>query len=147
MRRGLYLKPSENGDSAADSCEAKSVDYCCTCAATRSGTPDPGQALVCITTNVNTKCCRGSDGGSVGDWFFPDGTRVPRGNDDPITRTGWTHQVRLSRRNNAMTPTGDHECRVPDENSGLIHTASITLVLGECSMIMPQVYVSQGGRA
>ena len=115
--------------------------------ATHSGTPDPGQALVCITTNVNTKCCRGSDGGSVGDWFFPDGTMVPRGNDDPITRTGWTHQVRLSRRNNAMTPTGDHECRVPDENSGLIHTASITLVLGECSMIMPQVYVSQGGRA
>ena len=108
--------------------------------ATISGTPYPGLALVCNTTNVNTNCCRKSDnppdGPALGDWYFPDGTVVPKGNVGTITRTVYTHQVRLSRRSNAMAPTGDYECRVPDENSGLIHTASIAL--GECSMIMPQ---------
>ena len=93
---------------------------------------DPGSSLLCITNNVNIYCCRASDGGNVGEWFFPDGTIVPRNRDSPngdFTKTGFTHQVRLNRRNNAMTPLGTYECRVPhiDTTSTEMHTATITL--------------------
>ena len=93
---------------------------------------DPGSSLVCVTTNVNTACCRGSDGGNVGEWYLPDGTLLPRFNRAPtadFARSGYTQQVRLNRRNNAMTPTGAFECRVPD-GSGVEQTASIILSTG-----------------
>ena len=32
--------------------------------------------LVCNTTNVNMNCCRTMDGGSRGEWYLPDGTRI-----------------------------------------------------------------------
>ena len=97
--------------------------------------PNPGSSLVCNTANVNTHCCRGSNnpnGGSLGDWYFSNGIIVPRPRDNPngdFIRTGWTHQVRLNRRNNAMTPLGTYECRVPhmDTTSTEVHTATITL--------------------
>ena len=93
---------------------------------------DPGSSLVCITTNFNTNCCRNSDGGNVGEWFFPSGTIVPRNRTNPkgdFTRTGFTHQARLNRRNNAMTPLGTYTCVVPDMNNSMNHTATITLAL------------------
>ena len=95
-------------------------------------TSDPGSSLVCITTNVNTNCCRGKDGGNVEEWFFPDGNMVPRNSDSPdgdFTRSGFTHQVRLNRRNNAMTPLGTYTCVVPDMNNTMNHNA--TIILGE----------------
>ena len=100
----------------------------------KKGPPDPGFALVCITTNVNTNCCRAADGENVGEWFFPNGNMVPRNRDSPngdFTRTGFTHQVRLNRRNsNAMTPLGTYTCVVPDMNNTMNHTATITLIHG-----------------
>ena len=92
---------------------------------------DPRSSLVCNTSNINTNCCRSRDGGNVGEWYFPNGTIVPRGSTGgDITRTGYTHQVRLNRRNNAMTPLGNYTCVVPDMNNTMNHTATITL--GEC---------------
>ena len=90
---------------------------------------DPNSSLVCVTSNVNTQCCRGSDGGNVGDWYFPNGTIVPRRISAPsanFTRSGFTHQVQLNRRNNAMSPTGIYECRVPDVE-GINTAAQITV--------------------
>ena len=78
---------------------------------------DPDSSLVCVTSNVNLNCCRGRDGGNVGEWYFPDGTMVCRNSDTPsadFTRSGFTHEVRLNRRNSAMSPTGIYECIVPD---------------------------------
>ena len=101
--------------------------------------PDPRSSLVCNTSNVNTHCCRGSDnpnGGSLGEWYFPNGTIVPRRSASPdgdFTRTGFTHQVPLNRRNNAMTPLGTYTCVVPDMNNMMNHTA--TIILGECVSI------------
>ena len=95
---------------------------------------DAGSSLVCITTNVNTNCCRGKDGGNVGEWYFPNGNIVPRNRDSPtgdFTRSGYTREVRLNRRNNAMTPLGTYTCVVPDMNNTMNHTATITL--GKCS--------------
>ena len=89
-----------------------------------------------MTSNVNTECCRNTDGpggsgGSVGEWYFPNGTMVPRNMGAPssanFTRKGFTHQVRLNRRNNATSPTGTYECRVPDGNTGELMNASIIL--------------------
>ena len=94
---------------------------------------NPQSSLVCNTTNVNTKCCRQKDGGNVGEWFFPNGSMVPRNRNSPngnFTRSGSTHEVRLNRRNNAMTPLGTYTCVVPDMNNTMNHTATITL--GEC---------------
>lgn len=96
---------------------------------------DPGFSLVCMTRHVNTQCCRTNDGGNIGEWFFPNGTMVLRYSGYPrfdFTRTGYTREVRLSRRNNAMTPVGDYECRVPGPDG--VNTsahASVTLALSE----------------
>ena len=96
-------------------------------------TNDPaGTSLVCVTSNVNTECCRGGDGGNVGEWYFPNGAIVPRRSAAPsadFTRSGFTHEVRLNRRNRAKSPTGIYECRVPDsgEASASVVTAQITV--------------------
>ena len=90
-----------------------------------------GSSLVCVTTNVNTQCCRGSDGRRAGEWYFPDGTMVPSDRNNRqanFTRSGFTHQVRLNRRNNAMLPTGTYECRVPHDATEMVN-ANITLIL------------------
>ena len=90
-----------------------------------------GTSLVCVTSNVNTECCRGSDGGNVGEWYFPDGTIVPRYSQDPnadFSRSAFTHEVRLNRRNTgAMSPTGAYECRVPSLGGGVLVIASIMI--------------------
>ena len=101
-----------------------------------SGT-DADSSLVCVTSNVNMDCCRESDGGNVGEWYFPNGTIVARNSAAPsadFTRRGFTHEVRLNRRNGAMSPTGIYECRVPDpvatnaSEEGVVNaTAQITV--------------------
>ncbi len=90
-------------------------------------------SLVCDTSNVNTQCCRTSDGGRVGEWFFPNGTIIPpRSYDFDFGRSGFTHQVRLNRKNDAIMPIGEYSCRVPDEReSSMIHTATITIISGK----------------
>ena len=89
--------------------------------------------LVCVTSNVNTQCCRAigetPSGEPVGNWHFPNVSLVPRravAPNNDFSRTGNYQQVWLHRINNAMTPMGSYECRVPD-NSGMLHTASILL--------------------
>ncbi len=105
---------------------------------------DPGPSLVCVTTNVNTMCCRGSDhpgSGSVGNWFYPDDTIVLGNNDDPngdITRSSHAQQIRLNRkRPDVMSPTGVYTCVVPDvSDTAIIHRATISLSDGECMIIL-----------
>ncbi len=102
-----------------------------------------GLSLVCVTSNVNTMCCRGSDhpgSGPVGNWFYPDGTIV-RGNNfyrGDITRSSYTQQIRLNRkRPDVMFPTGIYTCEVPDgSNNTKNHTANITLTLGEYNFVI-----------
>ncbi len=96
---------------------------------------DPGLSLVCVTSNVNTMCCRGSDhtgSGPVGNWLYPNGTIVLGNNANPdgdITRSSHTRQIRLNRkRPDVMSPTGDYTCEVP--GTAMTHRATITL--SEC---------------
>ena len=88
---------------------------------------------MCVTDNVNTQCCRGSDSGTgpVGFWYDPDGTQVPRGNNmGPFFRTGSAQQVRLSRMSGVIGPVGAYECRVPDSN-GVEQVAFINIQLSK----------------
>ncbi len=94
---------------------------------------DPGPSLVCVTSNVNTMCCRGADhpgSGSVGNWLYPNGTIV-FGNhfNRDFTRSFHTQQIRLNReRLSVLSPTGVYTCEVPDgSNTSQIHRATITL--------------------
>ena len=98
--------------------------------------PDqPGGTLVCVTTNINTQCCRNSDSGgngAVGEWYFPDDTEILRGaNTGPFFKTRSTHQVRLGRMSGVMEPVGAYECRVPD-SSGVEQVAVINIQLSKC---------------
>ncbi len=100
---------------------------------------DPGSSLVCITSNVNTMCCRGSDhpgSGAVGNWLFPNSTIVLRNSANKlgyITRSSHSQQIRLNRKRlNVLSPTGVYTCEVSDgSDNAIIHTATITL--GECT--------------
>jgi hypothetical protein len=95
---------------------------------------DPGTSLVCRTEHVNPQCCRGGDGANVGEWFDPNRNLIPRFNRAPtadFSRSGYAQQVRLNRRNNAMSPTGVFECRVPPMGGGALVMASITITSGQ----------------
>ena len=75
---------------------------------------DPGSTLVCVTSNINTACCRRQDNngvtnataGAVGEWLNPNGIPVsrPRGHVVDLERIGFTHHVRLARVVSGSTP-------------------------------------------
>ena len=73
-------------------------------------------ALLCVTDLI--ECCRGNETGgrgALGDWFYPNGTAVDiKNSGDDIYRNRGPRVVRLNRRNNAMSPTGQYCCVVPD---------------------------------
>jgi hypothetical protein len=92
-----------------------------------------GTSLVCKTEHVNTQCCRDRDSGNVGEWFEPGGNLLPRFSRNltaDFSRSGYAQQVRLNRRNNAMSPTGVFECRVPPMGGGALVVARITITTG-----------------
>ena len=89
---------------------------------------DPGSSVLCVTTNVNARCCRNADGGSQGEWYLPNGTRLRYAPDTNFYRIRYTQQVRLYRRNGAISPTGVFTCAVL--NNTMNHTATIRI--GEC---------------
>ena len=80
------------------------------------GEGDDG-ALLCVTDLI--QCCRGSDipigSQALGEWFYPNGSLVrDKDNGDNFYRNRGPGIVRLNRRNNAMSPTGQFCCIVPD---------------------------------
>ncbi len=96
---------------------------------------DAGSTLVCVTTNVNTQCCRGSDnpnGGGIGHWLDPSNTQIPSpsalgGATNVFTRYLFTEQVRLSIVGGTPSgPLGMYICVVPNIN-GMDVSATITI--------------------
>ena len=86
---------------------------------TSTGVASPDSSLVCVTSEVNPQCCRNRDGSNVGEWYYPDGSMVPRnrGNQNAdFSRNGYAQQVRLNRRNDALGPVGEFTCKVPRED-------------------------------
>ena len=77
------------------------------------------QALLCITNFRN--CCRRpytSGGRALGNWFFPNGTRVPSsGNQWDFHRTRGHKVVLLHRRRGGVE--GIYRCEIPDAMNGI----------------------------
>ena len=65
-------------------------------------------ALLCKT--IQTACCRSASGSQIGNWFFPDGTRVSTSS--VIYRTRGEMVVHLHRRRGGVE--GIYRCVIPD---------------------------------
>ena len=113
---------------------------------------NPGSTLVCVTTNVNTACCRERDNnkmtnataGAVGEWYYPNSSLVPRpkGHVTDFARIGYTHQVRLARAvSDSTPPPGEYKCEVPYPGNTVNVSASITLV-GKSKFLFIVFYIN-----
>ena len=99
------------------------------------GEGDTG-ALLCITNS--TACCTASLG-RFGEWFYPDGRRVPimdpapPATAEPFYRNRDTSLIRLNRRPNqglSVMYTGVYCCQIPDQNN-VIQTMCVGAYLTE----------------
>ena len=71
---------------------------------------DSGDALLCITSQT---ACRRSEDGFLGNWFFPNGTKVPsQGEQWDFYRSRDQMMVRLNRRRGGEE--GIYRCEIPD---------------------------------
>ena len=72
---------------------------------------DGDNALLCKTNQ--TACCRPPHSGALGNWFFPNGTRVlSSGNNLDFYRTRGQMVVRMNRRRGGVE--GIYHCEIPD---------------------------------
>ena len=80
-------------------------------------------ALLCVTNQ--TACCNSAStgGNALGNWFFPNGTRVPSGgSQSDFHRNRGQMVVRMNRRRGGVE--GIYRCEIPD-TLGLIQTLYI----------------------
>ena len=86
-----------------------------------------GGALECHTDD--TTCCRGIDnppnGTGRGEWYYPNGTVVPRPGFDNYFQTGFyrtrDHMViRLNRFSRGFQPSGVYKCEIPGAGGATI---------------------------
>ncbi len=95
---------------------------------------DPGNTLICDTSNVNVNCCRNSDSGmgAIGNWYTPSGYDVINlailGHaTDTLYRLVYTQQVRLASIGVPVGPLGVYTCSVPNNNGTLVN-ATINII-------------------
>ena len=73
---------------------------------------DGGESVQCITDL--TTCCSGTEGFHRGDWYFPDGTRLPFATPNIDTYEAREAQrVDIRRRNSVNSPVGIYRCGIP----------------------------------
>ena len=71
-----------------------------------------GDTVQCIT-DLNT-CCTSADGPHRGDWYFPDGNRLPfAAANIGIYEARVAQRVDIRRNTNANSPTGIYRCDIP----------------------------------
>ena len=78
------------------------------------GRPDfgGGEGVQCITDLIT--CCTGTVGPHRGDWYFPDGTRVPfNGLNVDTFEVRVSQAVDLRCDSDANSPTGIYRCDIP----------------------------------
>ena len=83
-----------------------------------------GSDSVQCHTDLNT-CCSSHQGSHRGDWYFPNGTRLPfpggEGDINVITQFRGAQRVDLRRRSDSETQTGIYHCDIPTND---IHHSS-----------------------
>ena len=78
----------------------------------RSDITGGGDDVQCITDL--TTCCNSTYGSHRGDWYFPDGTRLPFATPNvDIYEQREARRVDLRRNTNANSPTGIYRCDIP----------------------------------
>ena len=99
-----------------------------------------GSAAVHCHTDLS-RCCSAPQGAHRGDWFFPDGTRlpVPGSNSGNIFEARTAQRVDLRHRDNANGPTGIYRCDIP---TNAVYDATDTTVRESVYM---GLYTSTGG--
>ena len=87
-------------------------------------------------------CCSAGQGGHRGDWYFPDGARLPFSNGGDIFLSRGAQRVDLYRSNNANSPVGIYRCDIPtidvhvyDDNS-VRDTVYVGLYTGSGGMLI-----------
>ena len=79
-------------------------------------------ALNCTTDRAG--CCRALDGAAAGEFYFPNGTKVPILGNVPSSHTYYRNRgtgfIRLNRRPNG-TLTGQFRCEIPDASGTLVN--------------------------
>ena len=78
------------------------------------GDPLSGGVAVQCHTDIQ-ECCSSAEGGiRTGDWYFPDGDRVPFGRNTAadIHSQRTAQRVDLRRRNDAVSPSGIYRCAI-----------------------------------
>ena len=95
---------------------------------------DPGNTLICDTTNVNVDCCRNSESemGAIGNWYTPSGSAVITAANlgqttDALYRVLYAQQVRLASIGAPVRPLGIYTFSVPDSNGTLV-SATIDII-------------------
>ena len=61
-------------------------------------------------------CCSGAQGGHRGDWYFPNGNRLPFAGGGNIFETRGAQRVDLRRSNSAISPVGIYRCDIPTDD-------------------------------
>ena len=73
---------------------------------------DYGSDSVQCHTDLTT-CCSIVQGSHRGDWYFPDGDRLPFSDGGDIFEERGTQRVDIRRRNRATSPVGIYRCDIP----------------------------------
>ena len=76
------------------------------------GDDSSGSDSVQCHTDLST-CCSGAQSFHRGDWYFPDGARLPFSGGGDIYEGRGAQTVSLHRRNNALSPVGIYWCDIP----------------------------------
>ena len=85
-----------------------------------------GSDSVQCHTDLST-CCTTNDGPHRGDWYFPDGARLPFSGGGDIYENRGRQRVALQRRNNANSPVGIYRCDIP---TNAVHRSTDNSVRG-----------------
>ena len=102
-----------------------------------------GSDSVQCHTDLDT-CCSGRQGNHRGDWYFPNGDRLPFSKDNgDIFEHRVAQRVYLSRRNSATSPVGIYRCDIPTDD---VHEDTVRSVrdtdqsMWDCILAM-EVYI------
>ena len=76
------------------------------------GDDNSGSDSVQCHTDLN-KCCSDTEGQHRGDWFFPDGSRLPFSGRGDIYENRGAQRVDLYHSNNPTSPVGIYRCDIP----------------------------------
>ena len=87
-----------------------------------------GEGVQCHT-DLST-CCSRFQGSHRGDWYFPDGTRLPFPTYGNIYESRGSQRVDLRRSNNANSPVGIYRCGIPTNDVHERETIYVGLYTG-----------------